>query len=263
MNVAAFGRGSRIRSLAGRIRRRIKRRINRRAVTRGPLENALEELLTIRGSLSIVQVGANDGRLNDPIYPFISRHPDQTRLLLIEPQEFLLPELTRTYAQHPSATIVQCAIGVAGVTTLWTVNEDCWSEFRPAYSEAWPAYRAPSGITSETKSHVEEQIARQYTGDLPVEEVLTSFDIESRPLLDVLDSSGFGFGIDLLQVDTEGSDDVVIMNSAIAQLRPALINFESAHLSENRLAALCAHLTTNGYEISDNGRDALAVRAGL
>jgi len=206
-----------------------------------------------------VQVGANDGRLNDPIHPFIQRHPDQTRLLLIEPQASVLPMLRETYADHPSATILQCAIGSPGISTLWTIKQSCWEDFHPGYAVLWPSYRAPTGLTSENRSHVESLVAKHYGGELPLDAVLDSFQIESRSLLDVLESSGFGFGVDLLQVDTEGSDDVVIMNSAIEQLRPALINFESAHLSEPRMTAVCEHLITIGYKISDNGRDALAV----
>jgi hypothetical protein len=148
-----------------------------------------------------------------------------------------------------------------GETTLWQVDQQCWKDFRPYYAVAsdWPDHRAPSGITSESRDRVAGLIAKYYVGTLPLDEVLTSFVMSSVPLVDVLESSGFGFGVDLLQVDTEGSDDVVIMNCSIEQLRPALINFEIAHLSENRLEAIFIHLRTNGYEISDNGFDALAV----
>jgi len=166
--------------------------------------------------------------------------------------------LRHTYADHPSATILQCAIGKPGISTLWTIEESCWEDFQTGYGMNWPAYRAPTGLTSENRSYVESLIAMHYKGDLPLDEVLTSFQIESRPLLEVLESPGFGFGVDLLQVDTEGSDDVVLMNSDIGQLRPRLINFESAHLPEPRLTAICEHLINLGYKISDTGRDALA-----
>jgi hypothetical protein len=225
------------------------------------LHEELNLLLETRDVISIVQVGANDGRINDPISPFVTANPLRTRLLLIEPQEQLLPMLRETYADHRSATIVQCAIGPMGETTLWQVDQQCWKDFRPYYAVAsdWPDYRAASGITSESRDRVERLIAKNYSGTLPLDDVLTSFVMKSLPLVDVLESSGFGFGVDLLQVDTEGSDDVVIMNCSIEQLRPALINFEIAHLSENRLEAIFSHLRTNGYEISDNGFDALAV----
>jgi hypothetical protein len=48
------------------------------------------------------------------------------------------------------------------------------------------------------------------------------------------------------------------MNSSIDQLLPTLINFEQAHLPQSRLAALTEHLKAIGYEIHDNGYDALA-----
>lgn len=223
------------------------------------LDEKLRHLLSTRDTLSIVQVGANDGLLNDPINPFVRRHPGRTRLLLIEPQASVLPMLTETYADHPSATIVECAIGAAGVSTLWTVDQAFWMDCQPGYAGDWPAYRAPTGLASENRSHVESWVRQHYRGDHAPAEVITSFTMQSRPLIEVLESSGFGFGVDLLQVDTEGSDDVVIMNSSIDRLLPALINFEQAHLPQSRLSALTEHLQLLGYEIHDNGYDALAV----
>lgn len=223
------------------------------------LDEMLEQLLTTSDTLSIVQVGANDGRLNDPIYPFVRRHPGRTRLLLIEPQTSVLPKLTETYADHPSATIVQCAIGTLGVSTLWTVDQAFWEDCQPRYAGDWPAYRAPTGLTSENRHHVESWVHENYTGDRAPAEVITSFTMQSRPLIEVLESSGFGFGVDLLQIDAEGSDDLVIMNSSIDQLLPTLINFEQAHLPQPRHTALTEYLKAIGYEIHDNGYDALAV----
>lgn len=252
------------------VRRQIASRVRslRKAIGGGPsnesgtpigrLDKMLQQLLSTRDTLSIVQVGANDGLLNDPINPFVRRHPGRTRLLLIEPQASVLPMLKETYADHPSATIVQCAIGTPGVSTLWTVDQAFWKDCQPGYAGNWPAYRAPTGLTSENRSHVESWAEQHYTGDRASTEVITSFTMQSRPLIEVLESSGFGFGVDLLQVDTEGSDDVVIMNSSIDQLLPTLINFEQAHLPQSRLAALTEHLKAIGYEIHDNGYDALA-----
>ena len=253
---------ARLRSALGRARRMATRRRRRRAApTPTPLQEALIDLLSARGILSIVQVGANDGRINDPINGFVSSHRDTTRLLLIEPQVQLLPMLRQTYADHPCARIEHCAIGPSGEMTLWQVAEQFWDDVDANYSSAgdWPSYRAPSGVTSSSREHVVAWLSKHYVIERPLDELITSFTIPSLSLFEVLESSGFGLGVDLLQVDTEGSDDVVIMNSSIESIRPALINFEWAHLTDERYAALDDHLRSNGYTVTRHGPDALAV----
>ena len=51
----------------------------------------------------MVQVGANDGLLNDPLHSFLMKHRDRTEVLLIEPQTHLLPVLSKNYSGPLSA----------------------------------------------------------------------------------------------------------------------------------------------------------------
>ena len=53
-----------------------------------PLESflaALERLLARKGSLSFVQIGANDGVSFDPMNPFVQRHRDRVSGIVVEP----------------------------------------------------------------------------------------------------------------------------------------------------------------------------------
>lgn len=65
----------------------------------------LRALTRIKHRLNIVVVGANDGRVNDPIYDFAMKIPDRTNILLIEPNKLLLPYLQNNYSSHPSHQI--------------------------------------------------------------------------------------------------------------------------------------------------------------
>ena len=51
-----------------------------------PLEAALHGLMSARGSLNVVQIGANDGKWNDPVHAFLMQEAESTNLLLVEPQ---------------------------------------------------------------------------------------------------------------------------------------------------------------------------------
>ncbi|MCD9622760.1 FkbM family methyltransferase [Rhabdothermincola salaria] len=206
-------------------------------------------------------MGANDGRIADPIHGFAAAHQDRVDLLLIEPQESLHSMLEESYGGHPSKTIVGRAVGPAGELKLFAVNPECWSDCSVPYADGWPSYRAPTGITSADYGHVEAWVQKYYVGSLPLSEVVVELTVPSTPLLPLLVDTGFGDSVDLLQIDTEGFDDTVIYESSIERLLPSVINFESRHLSGLRAKELTSYLQEFGFSIIANGGDTLAIRS--
>ena len=75
---------------------------------------ALDNLIKSKGRLNIAVVGANDGKINDPIYRFVKQNVDSTQVLLIEPFKPVVSFLEENYRFHPSHKIANCAIGAAG-----------------------------------------------------------------------------------------------------------------------------------------------------
>ena len=211
--------------------------------------------------LHVVQVGANDGKHNDPIYPFMRTHAESTRILLIEPQDQLLPFLRSNYEWHPDALIVQCAIGSPNDFMLFGVREDCWADCVVPYAKPdWPAYRAPTGITSASREHVASWVARYYRGTRTIDDVVVEIPCRSTPLAGVIEDTPFEEGIDLLQIDAESFDDEVIYHSNIPEVLPRMINFESASLTGHRATELSQFLGSEGYTLVPTGADTLAIR---
>ena len=220
--------------------------------------------MTLLGSgerLNVVQIGANDGMVNDPIFPFMKKHRDSTRVLLIEPQQQLIPHLKANYSWHPDATIVDAAIGPAGSMTLFSIREDCWAGCSAPYARSWPDYRAPTGITSTSRDHVRNWAAKHYRGPVEIDEVIVEMSVRCSPLAEVLDGTPFVNRTDLLQVDTEGYDDEILYHSDIPRLQPRLINFESAELPAERAEHVGRFLESNGYTLLPGTYDTLAIRA--
>lgn len=213
------------------------------------------------GSLRIVVVGANDGRINDPIYAFAQKFSASTEIFLIEPQGALLPYLRENYAAHPRATICNVAIGSPGSITLYSVRSSVWPQLRVDYAKGWPAYRAPSGVTSGNPDHVRRWLRKYGPGGADPDSMIAQEEVESKRLPDVMHSCGATGEIDVLQIDTEGMDDVVIFNSGIDELRPTLIHFEAENLSRERLDEVVRFLENRGYVLGRRGRDILAVLA--
>ena len=209
------------------------------------------------GSLRIVVVGANDGRINDPVFAFAKQFTDSTELFLVEPQKALLPHLRGNYEFHPRTTLINRAIGPAGSVTLYSVDELAWPRLNVPYAKDWPAYRAPTGVTSGDKGHVQRWLQKYGPKGEDVDSLIAEQAVQCAPLPKALGRKVVS--IDVLQVDTEGMDDAVIYNSGIDELKPAIIYFEAENLSKERLAKLKDYLDSRGYALGRCGRDVLAV----
>lgn len=212
--------------------------------------------------LRIVQVGANDGRINDPLYDISRRFADRTKLLLIEPQAQLIGYLSENYAFHPDLRIEQVAIGEPGMLRLHGVAEAVWEDLDVPYAKDWPPYRAPSGVVSGDREHVAAWLRQMLPDPARVEDAIVAFEVRSVALSGLVEGWSEDGRFDVLQIDTEGFDDRIIMGSDLERLRPKLIFFETAHLSEARKAALWEFLDARGYALIEQDADALALRVG-
>lgn len=217
---------------------------------------ALRTLIKIKHQLNIVVVGANDGKISDPIYNFAMSRSGTTNILLIEPNKPLLPYLQSNYSSHPSHQIANCAIGKEGTLTLYAVKQEVWDLFQPDYSKGWPSYRAATGITSAIKSHLEEALARQ---NLDPDSAIDILNIPAKELKTLLEDLKWPTPIDILQIDAEGYDDVVIYNSNLSYTRPKLIYFENHNMPEEKGKALKNYLSKRRYSAYNLGGDTLAV----
>lgn len=225
-----------------------------------PFRQALEALVRDSDTVNILQAGANDGVINDPLHRFLRAHPDQTQVILVEPQIALIPALTAAYAFHPRHAIVPVAVGAAGTLVLHQVRPDCWPDLVLGYGKDWPAYRAPTGVASGQRETLLGWVEKHYRGPLAAEEVIETVTVESVPTATLMARTGLFDRLDVLQIDVEGCDDLVIRASDIAVLQPKLIHFEAAHLSDARLTSICAELAGLGYETRRHGANSLATR---
>ena len=192
--------------------------------------------------LHIVQVGANDGVINDPLYSYVRANPATTRILLIEPQPDQIPLLAENYQWHDGAVIAQVAIGGAGTLRMYRIKEQFQKHYRGTVA---------SGITSANRDHVLRKAVKNYQGYFESDpgDYIEEFEVECMTLAGALQRYEFGDRVDLLQVDTEGYDDEVIYHSGIPELMPSIVNYEFIHLSPERLGNLRQHLLRLGYRI--------------
>lgn len=232
---------------------------NRQAVHLSHYHAAILGLSAAREVLNVVVVGANDGRINDPIYDLIrTKLVDRVNVLLIEPQPSLIPKIRENYAFLPEARIVNSAVGEEGYLDLHVVREEYWGKLDPPYAREWPSYRAPTGVTSANREHVVSWV-RQHLQDGDPEAAVAKVSVPCASLSRILVEARFPSQIDILQIDVEGHEEVVIKSSDLAETRPAVIYFESKHLLSEQEAQVRQLLSSSGYITHSTGADILAI----
>lgn len=206
-------------------------------------------------SITIVQVGANDGVTNDPLHKWVKNNPALNKIILIEPQKDVFEKLQANYSFHQNVSFFNNAIGEPGALKLYRIR----SEFDHLYQGI-----IASGITSYDRDYVLRKITKNLKKPEGInpEEFMECFEVETLPLSDLLNQRlEQPSNIDFLQVDTEGFDDQVIYQSSIAELSPSVINFEFIHLSKDKQKTLQAFLRKHGYRIIQwSSEDACAIK---
>ena len=208
------------------------------------LDLAVHSHLAQSAAFYFLQIGANDGEIDDHLRPLVRRFG--LKGLLVEPLADAFTRLRANYADQPQVAFENCA--------LWT--EDGEREFyriRPA-AYANPLVRGMAGLSREALMG-----ASRYLPGLEENiECLRVRTLSARSLL----AKHAVTRIDLLMVDTEGLDDHMIRLVLEQVSCPALIHYEHIHLSPDRQDVCARYLADRGYRFARNRTDTLAMLAG-
>lgn len=225
---------------------------------------ALQALASVCDPLVIVQVGANDGRINDPIYDFVKRRAIDTRLVLIEPQTQILPYLRENFAFHSDHRIVNCGVGQYDSVTLHVVDPKIWDKLSVDYAADWPIYRAPTGVASAHRADVVRWVSKFVPHEIDADAHVLEQRVPCKTLPQLLKDEGLPVHADVLQIDACGFDDEAVYASNIALLQPSIIFFEAERMRQTeegrkRLEALRTHLKFYDYTLVPQKGDIMAI----
>jgi FkbM family methyltransferase len=199
----------------------------------------LEKLAKKQQEIKFIQVGANDGISHDNIFPFFKGH--KCRGVLVEPLPHFFERLKLNYADSPSMVPLKIALHPTAKTfDIFSVN--------PKALHKYPHW--VSGIASFSKDHLL---------DNGIPEIdLMSESVECTSLTQLVKDHDL-FGLDYLQIDTEGFDDEIIKMIDFSIIKPKLIKFESVHLSQSQKYDTASLLKAQGYKLIDERRDMIAL----
>jgi FkbM family methyltransferase len=222
-------------------------------------EAAFTKICSNKPIIYVVQIGANDGIAGDPVFPVVNQFKNKTRLMLIEPQSDIFEILKTNYSDHPGAQMQNIAIGTKGKLILYRVTD----KYKKYFTNRKGQQVNTSGWTSSGKEHLLRFISE--TKNIParinISDVIDEISSPSMPLNDCLVNAGWPNKIDVLNVDTEGTDDFVIYHCSLEKYQPSLINFEDGFLNREKQNNLHQYLNSLGYIIfDDKNNHSLAIK---
>jgi FkbM family methyltransferase len=193
-----------------------------------------------RRGVRFVQIGAHNGRTDDPLHAIVRRRAWTG--VLVEPVPNLFAELIRNYEDVPALSFENCAICAADeMVTFWSV--------------------APSSGTDATTQlgSLDREVVLSNASWVPMlREQLVPLEVKGMTYQSLLKKHQMG-DVDLVLIDTEGHDYEVLKQVMVEHSRPKLIIYEHKHLSaQNRLDA--QSLLAADYRIRASQVNTFAVR---
>lgn len=199
-----------------------------------------------------LQIGANDGLINDPIYKFILR--DKWTGIRIEPLPIPFKKLEYLHGRNHRVIPMQCLVA----------DESGEMEI---YHLSFSDSRWATGLASLDKSNLQRQIdngyvekrAAKFQAKLPADK---SAWISSSSLkvaeINSLIRKEFPDGLDFLQIDVEGFDHKLIAALDLSAIKPGMLRFEHLHIPEEELKPCLDKLEKFGYRLLKSDMDYLA-----
>ena len=203
------------------------------------LEYVIAHFLLSHDSITLVQVGANDGQTHDPLNSLLSLK--RFRGIMLEPQPEVFRRLQETYKNHPQLTLVNAAISEKDETRILY----CVSANAPG--PVWTR-----GLASFDRNHL-----LKHDGFVPdIQRYIEEVSVECITFETLFRRVPIG-QIDLLQIDTEGYDAEVLKLFNVGLRKPSIINFEHRHLSESKWTDCIKNPISLDYKVTTVRQDTL------
>jgi FkbM family methyltransferase len=209
----------------------------------------LETFAALRADVFFVQIGANDGEQQDPLRDLVLAH--QWEGIMVEPVPYVFERLRANYGHLSRLTLENCAIGAEdGELPFYHLPtaEDPDRQGLPSWFDGLGSLRKEVVLAHD---RFIPDIAERL-----VETMVPALTFESLRRKHQIDR------VDLLLTDTEGYDYEILRQIDFARIRPALIIYESEHLSDRDRAACLEQLHRCGYDTLDYGLDTWCLNVG-
>ena len=193
----------------------------------------------------IVQIGAHDGKTDDPVYKAINRNR-QWSCLFVEPIPYLYKRLKANHGDSPRFHFEMAAIGdSSGSIPFYYIPESAFREIPENYSQ----------IGSFSREHVlslSQGVVDDYITEIEVP-CMTFNDLLSKHQVD---------DIHVLIIDAEGYDWKILAQLDLDRIKPDIILVEVLNLADEEEDALKTSISQH-YQLYLFKNDFLCVRPDI
>jgi len=200
-----------------------------------------------------LQIGGNDGFINDPIFKFVKRY--SWKGIIVEPQKEVFHKmLKKTYRFEKKVILENLAISEK-------------NGVRKLYKLAISNSRWATGLATFNRKTLENQITRNYVDNRAkkegietpanIDDYITFEEVRCSTITDLLKKHQFK-SLDLLQIDTEGYDFEIIKTIDFLNFKPSMISFENAHLSKQDMLKCEELFVKHGYSMEHISGESIA-----
>jgi FkbM family methyltransferase len=195
-------------------------------------------------NFSALVVGAFDGVENDPTSEFI--RTSQCKAIFVEPQPGPFQRLSESMRGRSGVQTLNAAIDeTSGSREMYCIPPG--NEGLPAWTEQLASFRREHILNHEDRvPGLSRHIMTLNVQTLSFEDLLEKYQLQS---------------LDLLQIDAEGMDVQLLAWFPFDCIKPALLHYETAHMSADEHQSVTQRLQCLGYtvRVSDSPTDDMAI----
>ncbi len=196
-----------------------------------------------------LEIGANDGKTNDPIYQYVMRY--KLRGIVVEPLPEAFKSLQATYKDRPDVKCVNVLINIVSGEVPF---------YMPKTSVKTKENSNITVIPSLKKKVLEHTLGKRIKKGENLEENIQAVPMHAITINQLLIDHSVT-KVDMIQIDTEGMDWEILKTLDFDRFAPTIINFESNHLSDTDRMECQSMLEARGYRWFRHGIDTCAYKA--
>jgi FkbM family methyltransferase len=199
----------------------------------------------IKGDVFFIQIGANEGKMDDPIYHFVTEKG--WKGVLIEPVKFIFDKLVRNYNNYSSQLFFE------NVAISRTEGKQMFYYLRKKEGFDIPFW------AEELGSFNKDVILKHKMYIPQIEELIIEEDVP----ITTISALQLKYNIsepDLLMIDTEGYDFEIIKSYPFSICKPPVLIYENKHLGNICHKQSLVFLRNWGYKLFAFEGDTLAVQ---
>lgn len=126
-----------------------------------------------KDSFYFLQVGANDGKTNDPLYPYVTKYGLSG--CLVEPQKDVFEILKETYSGNQNLIFENVAISIEdGSKDIYSIKH----KYRAIYEQNSENAKA-TGVTSFDKNHLLKNLQKKVDKNIDSDDLDEYIDVDS------------------------------------------------------------------------------------